>query len=266
MRLAVVGHVEWVHFARVAQLPAAGEITHAQESWEEPGGGGAVAAATIARLAGAVTLYTALGADELGERARALLAGRGIEVHAAARAESTRRALTFLDERAERTIVVLGSKLLPRGDEPDLPWSALARYDGVYFVSGGAAALEAARRARVVVATARELETLQTAGVHLEGLVGSGRDEGELYRLGDLHPPPRLVVTTAGSLGGWAQPGGPYEAVAPAAAVSDSYGCGDAFAAGLTVALAERRSSAEAVAFAAACGAEALTVRGAGTT
>ena len=30
-RVAVVGHVEWVEFARVPRLPAAGEIVHASE-------------------------------------------------------------------------------------------------------------------------------------------------------------------------------------------------------------------------------------------
>src|SRR6266436_1935563 len=33
------GHVEWIEFARVVRLPAAGEIVHASDAWEEPGGG-----------------------------------------------------------------------------------------------------------------------------------------------------------------------------------------------------------------------------------
>ena len=40
MRVAVVGHVEWIEFARVERMPAAGEIVHASDAWEEPGGGG----------------------------------------------------------------------------------------------------------------------------------------------------------------------------------------------------------------------------------
>ena len=40
MRVAVVGHVEWVEFARVERVPVAGEIVHALDAWEEPGGGG----------------------------------------------------------------------------------------------------------------------------------------------------------------------------------------------------------------------------------
>jgi sugar/nucleoside kinase (ribokinase family) len=46
--------------------------------------------------------------------------------------------------------------------------------------------------------------------------------------------------------------------------VEDAYGCGDAFAAGLALALGRGQSPAEAIEFAAQCGADALTVRGAG--
>ena len=55
MRAAVVGHVEWVEFVRGDHVPAAGEIVHATDSFEEPAGGGAVAAAQLARMAGSAT-------------------------------------------------------------------------------------------------------------------------------------------------------------------------------------------------------------------
>ena len=38
-RVAVVGHVEWVRFARVPRVPWAGDIVHALEVFEEPCGG-----------------------------------------------------------------------------------------------------------------------------------------------------------------------------------------------------------------------------------
>src|SRR5690348_11178154 len=81
MRCAVVGHVEWAEFVRVERVPAAGEIVHALEWWEEPAGGGAVVAAELARLAGGCELFTALGGDGLGARARAGLEALGIRVH-----------------------------------------------------------------------------------------------------------------------------------------------------------------------------------------
>ena len=64
MRVAVVGHVEWIEFARVERVPAPGEIVHASEAWEEPAGGGAVAAVQLARLAGECLFLTALGDDD----------------------------------------------------------------------------------------------------------------------------------------------------------------------------------------------------------
>ena len=70
VRVAVVGHVEWVEFVRGDHVPAAGEIVHATDSFEEPAGGGAVAAVQLARMAGDSTLVTALGRDDLAERSR----------------------------------------------------------------------------------------------------------------------------------------------------------------------------------------------------
>ena len=262
MRVAVVGHVEWVEFARVESVPRPGEIAHAFETWEEPAGGGAVAAVQLSRLAGTCSLFTALGADELGRRSRAELGRLGVEVRAVPEAEPTRRAFTFVDDSGERTITVLGEKLRPRGGDGRLPWHELAGADAVYFVSGDADALRLARTARLLVATARELPTLREAAVELDVLVGSGEDEGELYRPGDLDPVPNLVVTTSGGLGGWMQPGGPFRPAPLPGPVVDAYGAGDSFAAGLTFALARGDPVEDAVAIAARCGAAVMTGRG----
>lgn len=262
MRVAVVGHVEWVEFARVEAVPRPGEIAHALETWEEPAGGGAVAAVQLARLAGSCSLFTALGSDELGRRSRSELTRLGVKVRAIPEAELTRRAFTFVDETGERTITALGEKLRPRGGDSRLPWHELAGLDAVYFVSGDADALSHARSARVLVASARELATLREGAVELDALVGSGEDEGELYRPGDLDPPPRMVVTTSGGLGGWVQPGGPFRPAPIPGPLVDAYGCGDSFAAGLTFALGRGDSVDEAVAIAARCGAAVMTGRG----
>ena len=57
----------------------------------------------------------------------------------------------------------------------------------------------------MLTATSRELEVLRRGGAELDALIGSGEDEAERYRPGELDPPPRLVVTTSGGLGGWSQ-------------------------------------------------------------
>ncbi len=263
MNVAVVGHVEWVEFVRVDHVPAPGEIVHALETWEEAAGGGAVAAAQLANLNGSAQLFTSLGDDKLGRRAREELAARGVTVHAAAAGEPQRRAYTYVDENGERTITVLGRKQLPSGEDASLPWEELARCDAVYFVSGDAAALRRARRAPVLVATARELATLQRAGEEIDVLVGSGEDASERFEPGGLEPPPRVIVTTSGALGGWIRPGGPFRAAPLPGPIQDAYGCGDCFAAGLTFGLGDGLPLDEAVALGARCGAAVLCGRGA---
>jgi ribokinase len=263
MQLAVVGHVEWVEFARVDHAPGPGEIVHALETWEEPAGGGAVAAVQLARLAGSCLLFTALAEDDLGRKSREELETRGVTVHAGHARGTQRRALTHVDENGERTITVLGDKLLPSGEDGSLPWEELGRCDAVYFVSGDVAALRAARRSAVLVATARELATLRRGAVPVDVLVGSGEDAAERFEPGELDPPPQIAVTTAGALGGWIRPGGPFRAAPLPGPVSDAYGCGDCFAAGLTYGLALGKPVDEAVAVGARCGAAVLTGRGA---
>jgi ribokinase len=266
MKLAVVGHVEWIEFLRVEAVPRPGEIVGANEIWGEPAGGGGVAAVELARLAGEAALYCVLGDDELGKLARAGLEAAGVSVHAADGGNEQRRGFCYVDEVGERTITVIGEKPRPKGGQGTLPWELLTETDGVYFTAGDAEAVRQARRARVLVATARELPTLHAAGVELDALVASGEDEGERYQAGDLDPPPKLVVSTAGSLGGWAQPGGPYKPAAPPGPYEDAYGAGDCFAAGLTYALAKGMEVQDALAFASERGALALTRRGAGLT
>ena len=266
MNVAVVGHVEWIEFVRVDHVPLRGEIVHAGETWCEAAGGGAVAAVQLARLAGSSTLYTAIGDDELGRKVAPELERHGVTVHAAVRPEAQRRGFTYVDAGGERTITVIGERLGPRRSD-DLPWDELAGANGVYFVSGDAAALKAARGSKVLVATARSLATLAAGRVELDALVRSRNDEGEAYRPGDLDPPPRADVATAGRQGGsFTLAGGAPTHFPPAAApgpLQDAYGAGDSFAAGLTFGLAEGLSMDEAVALAARSGAAALSRRGA---
>jgi ribokinase len=266
MKVGVVGHVEWIEFVRVEAVPRPGEIVAAQETWDEPAGGGGVAAVELARLGGESTLYCVLGGDDLGERSRTLLEQASVRIRSPKTDDPQRRGFCYVDDAGERTITVIGEKPRPKGGAGELPWEELSEFDGIYFTAGDAEAVRQARRARVLVATARELPTLAAAGVELDALVASGDDPAERYVVGDLDPPPKLIVSTAGSLGGWAQPGGPYKAAPTPGPYEDVYGAGDCFAAGLTYALAQRMSVADALVFASVRGALALTRRGAGTT
>src|SRR6266480_6098320 len=97
MRTAVIGHVEWIQFARVERVPTAGEIIHACETWEEPAGGGGVSAVQMLKLAGWCSLYTALGDDDPGHRAKDGLVALGVAVETTFRPTAQRRGFTFLD-------------------------------------------------------------------------------------------------------------------------------------------------------------------------
>jgi ribokinase len=277
-RVGVVGHVEWVEFARVARVPHAGEIVHAVDFFAEPAGGGAVAAVQLRRLAGAAIFLTALGTGADAERAESELRERhGITVCAGVRPAPQRRTFTFLDDDAERTITVLGERIVPHRDDR-LPWESLGELDAIYLTGGDADAVRAARAARVLVATPRAMDALARSGVRLDVLVGSATDPGERYEPGMLDPEPRVVVRTRGADGGaWevggggAQPppwlpagqrSGSWRAAPLPGPEVDAYGCGDSFAAGLAFGLGAGMMLGEAIELAARCGAACLCGRG----
>jgi ribokinase len=172
--------------------------------------------------------------------------------------------VTLVDAQRERTIIVVGPRHVATATDP-LPWHELAGCDAVYMTGGDAGAVRAARAANVAVATARVLPLLRTAAIELDALVGSDDDAAEAYAPGDLARVPRLSVRTQGARGGtFTVAGGAPQRYAPvpATVTGDTYGAGDTFAAALTLALGERRTAADAVAFAAARAAEVLAFRG----
>ncbi|HEY6054581.1 MAG TPA: PfkB family carbohydrate kinase [Gaiellaceae bacterium] len=250
MRFSVVGHTEWVQFARVDHVPAAGTIVHATDVWEEAAGGGPVTAAQLARLGAEVEYTTALGDDELGRRAHVQFVEQNLRPRVQWRQEPTRRAFTYVDAAGERTITVLGDKLLPAG-----PLELDA--DACFFVSGDVEALRSARAVPFLAAVGREAATLRAAGVPLDLLVASATDAGEDVEGIEA----ALVVLTDGANGGTAN-GRRYEAAPVPGPVSDAYGCGDSFGAALAFALARGDDLDAALRLAARAGAAELTGRG----
>jgi ribokinase len=281
MRLAVVGHVEWVDFVLADRLPSGGEIAAARASWETAAGGGAMAAYALKALTGEAGFFCAVGDDARAAATVAGLRAAGLDVRAAQRDRPQRRTLTWLTADHERTITTLGPPMEPSGDDP-LDWDALAECDGVVLFGGDAAAARAARAAKVLVATARTRDALREAEVTVDALVGSANDVNEPLDAALLAAArPRWVVETAGARGGRWRTG---EAASPAAASPvcdlamleasgrwsatplpgppvDAFGCGDAFAAALMAALAAGRSIADACALGARVGAAVLCER-----
>ena len=193
-----------------------------------------------------------------------LLRGHGVEVEAAIREPPSRRAFVHLDRNGERTITVIGERMVARGAEP-LPWEDLADVDAVYFTGGDVKALQQARRARKLIATPRAYDTLMASDVNLDALVRSAKDPGEQQAEQHLEPTPDIVVSTAGKEGGeWLgedHTTGRFNAAALPGPPRDAYGAGDSFAAGLTFGLGADMPIEEALEVASRCGAYKLAGR-----
>jgi ribokinase len=273
VRVAVVGHVEWVDFVEIDRLPREGEVLHARDAFTRAAGGGGVAAVVLAELGAEVDFFCALGQDADGQAAAQQLTERGVRVHAAWRQQPTRRAITLL-EGGERTIVTIGDRLEPLASDP-LGWDILDEARGVYFTAGDAGAFGQARRAGVLVATPRARDALSGAGAltpsgdppdrPIDALVYSAHDPEEAEWAKRLADRARLMMETMGHDGGtwFGAEQGSWPAVPPPGPPRDAYGCGDSFAAGFTFGLAEGRSVADAAAIGAERGARCLARVGA---
>ena len=247
-------------FLQVDQLPAAGLVAHAASSQEHPAGGGAVCAVRMAQLSGAnVHFFTALGRDSIGERSLMELEAHGLDVHVAWRDASTRKGVSMVDPGGDRAITVIGERLQPQGSDP-LPWSLLQDCDAVFVSAADPDALQSCRSARVMTATPRvRLINLQKAAVQLDALIRSGLDPGETLPDNLGFPQPRVLIATEGIDGGLCSPGGRFEASPAPGPSIDSYGCGDSFAAGVTVGLAAGLAVREAIRLGADAGASCCT-------
>jgi ribokinase len=262
-RFAVVGHVEWIEFGRFTHVPEPGEIIDASEWFSEAAGSAAVVAVQLAKLSGDVDFFTALGTDERGRRAQARLEELGVRVHAAPREDMQRWGFVHLTDDGERTISIVGARHAPSGDD-DLPWERLDGADACFVSGGDNAAMRQARRAKLLVATPRAVESL--TAIKLDALVGSGKDRLEQVDPDTLDPPPELIITTAGKEGGTWQAGeqrrGAFKVAELPGPKVDEYGAGDTFAGGVTYALGAGYEIDDALAFAARAGAANLTGRG----
>ena len=268
-RVAVIGHVEWVLQARSHVPVESGEIVQLHDTFEEPGGGGGVAARALPSLGAETTFFTALGNDDAARATERILRSEGCELRIGHRPHPQNRVTTISDPAGERTIFVHGPNDHPAIEDP-LGWGDLAAFDGVFYTGDDPQTVVAARAARVLVATARRLASVVASGVRVDVLAGSANDRGEHYEVAALPVRPRLCVWTDGARGGrWlADDGaeGRWEAIAPPGPIVDAYGAGDVFMAALALELARGAGRDRALAGAARAAAGQLTRRGGGPT
>ncbi len=263
LKLAVIGHIEWVSFLKVNQIPKPGAIAHSQEYLEEPAGGGAVAAVKMAQITGSkVHFFTALGDDEIGRKSAERLTQLGLKLKIAWKDDRTRKGISFVNKNGERAITVIGKRIQPSFHD-QLPWEKLKNFDGVFITAADAETIRACRKAKIIVATPRVgEEAIKESKITIDALVGSGLDPDEAINIKNFKHPPKIIISTEGEIGGICQPGGRFASIKLMKPVIDSYGCGDSFAAALTTGLAAKWSLEKAISLAAHYGAHASTFFG----
>ena len=261
LKLAVIGHIEWVTFLKVDQLPLAGEISHAKDCFEEAAGGAAVAAVQMARLInGPVDLITSLGKDNYGEKCYERLTKLGLNLKVAWREKPTRKGISLISKDGERAITVIGERLQPIASD-NLPWSDMKNYDGIFITATDKEGIRLARKAKFLSATPRAGEKiLKMSKVKINALIGSGLDPGEKINYEEIEPKPDLYIATKGKSGGEIFPNNiKYKSIKPSSKEIDTYGCGDCFAGAITTALSAKLTLEQAINIGAYCGAECST-------
>ena len=239
LNLAVVGHVEWINFLKVDQLPKPGVISHSEKSLEYPAGGGSIIAKTLSELTlNQIHFFTALGNDDYGDRCFKILSNMGIKLHVAWRDKPTRRGFSMIDSQGERAITVIGERLATNCRD-NLDWSILKKMDGIFITASDSEIFKMARSASILCTTPRVgINTINKSNVSLDGLIGSNLDPGEEFSFSELLVKPKYTIKTEGEKGGIIFPGGRYEALKNKERKVESYGCGDSFAAGILYGMA----------------------------
>ena len=127
LNFAVVGHVEWINFLKVDQLPKPGVISHSEKSLEYPAGGGSIIAKILSDLSlNQIHFFTSLGNDDYGDKCFKILSNMGINLHVAWRDKPTRRGFSLIDSQGERAITVIGERLAPTHKD-NLEWNILKK-------------------------------------------------------------------------------------------------------------------------------------------
>lgn len=259
--LSVLGSINLDLIVQVKDLPKAGETVTGGAYTALPGGKGANVAVAAKRLGAETEIMAAVGKDDYAAQALVNLEKEGVYLDAVRRLDAhTGLAFITVSEDGENQIAVasganaayapsdvpkLCSDVLITQFEIPTPVieAALAGYKGFIAVNASPvrSGVEAIlKRADLIIV-----------------------NEGEAAQY-DLKDHPGLVAVTLGSQGAELRRGGKVIASAkpPVVKVVDTTGAGDAFAAALTVALAEKQSEQDALEFACVVGALTTTKLG----
>ena len=285
--VVVLGGANIDYLVRGEALPKPGETVDGFEFLKAGGGKGANQAVAAARLGARVAFIGRVGRDESGDELLDLLRAEKIDVQLVTRDSRapTGVALVMVDCSAEKQIMVApgaNQRLSPREvrrakeliagaqvllTQFEIPMDSVLEAARIAGESGVPLVIDPApprpvppelvRRAAIIRPNSAEAEAI--AGIKVTDLASARRAADRLLEMGA-----GAVATQAGEEGDllvWNSD----EQLFPRLRVKavDATGAGDAFAAGLAVALSEKRSLVEAGAFANAAAALATTRFGA---
>ncbi len=288
--IVVVGSVNLDLVSVGRRIPAPGETVRGDKFQTFHGGKGANQAVAIARLGHPVSMVAKVGDDDFGPRLRRGLHHAGVNVRcvSVARGTASGVALISVDSKGQNSITVVpgaNGRLLPRDLEKSLPrlrssgiiltqletpmetveyLAALASRHAIPLMLDPAPARPIPRRLlrQVTFLTPNETETCALCGIAPEDLTPStvGQFARRLQANGAAN-----VIVKMGSRGAFICSADGLSRMIPSFKVKavDSTAAGDAFNAGLAVALMRGMALHEAVRFGAAAGALSATRAGA---
>ncbi|MXY20688.1 MAG: ribokinase [Dehalococcoidia bacterium] len=285
--IVVLGGINMDLVGTTERMPAPGETVFGQSFHTAPGGKGANQAVAAARLGAEVRMVGRVGQDEFGPVLLDGMRREGIDISGVASDpnNSSGIAMILLDGRKENYIIAIyGANLASNHEQVSAVESALdgadalllqletplevavesarfAKRRGVHVVWDPAPALDMGHDAYTLcdVLTPNQSEAEYLTGIPVTDLDSAKRASRQLVSDGVS----ACVLTMAEAGSYYATQDGegfipPFDVE-----VSDTVAAGDAFSAGLGVALAEGLSLPWAVRYASAAGALAVTKRGA---
>ena len=259
--LTVLGSVNLDLIVKVADLPKAGETVTGGAYTALPGGKGANVAVAARRLGAEVEIMAAVGDDDYAAQALVNLEKEGVYLDAVRRLDAhTGLAFITVSDDGENQIAVASgaNAAYAPADVPKLCSDVLITQFEI-----PTAVIESALEGYkgFVAVNASPVRADVDAILNRADLIIVNEGEAAHY---DLKAHAGWVAVTLGAKGAELRKGGNVIATAkpPKVDVIDTTGAGDAFAAALTVALAETQSEAEALEFACAVGALTTTKLG----
>jgi ribokinase len=286
--IVVVGSINLDIVTRVETAPRGGETLRGQSVDYVPGGKGANQAVAAARLGAAVRMVARVGDDPFGPAMRENLSVNGVDVSAVAATSGTPTGVAVITVEASgqnRIIIVAGANGALTPDDVDAAGDAFAGASYVLLQNevSPAVTVRAAQRARaagakvvwnpapapdavppgligtVDILVPNESEAERLSGEPVRDETSALEAARELRASGF-----RTVVITLGSAGAlWSGADGVFRVPAFPVNVVDTTAAGDTFVAGLAVGLSEGMPPRDAMRFASASAALAVTRLGA---